>query len=146
VSAVDASSIRKTPGVCGGEACIRDTRIGVWMLVIDRKLGMSDAEVLASNPGLTQHDLDAAWDYYRANQVEIEQALWFNDTAANIPNGIRPPAWVVVSGRLLGLPDDAICKAFAPPLSATDLDSAWAEYRADPSQLGREVVMHRLAG
>jgi uncharacterized protein (DUF433 family) len=25
--------VQKTSGVCGGEACIRDTRIMVWLLV-----------------------------------------------------------------------------------------------------------------
>ncbi len=89
---VETPAIQKTPNVCGGEAYIRQTRIAVWMLVIDRKLGMTDAEVLDSLPALNQADLDAAWDYYRANPVEIEQAIWFNDTAANLPDGVRPPA------------------------------------------------------
>jgi uncharacterized protein (DUF433 family) len=146
VSVFEAPAIQKTPGVCRGDACIRETRIAVWMLVMDRKLGMTDAEVLASFSVLTQADLDATWDYYRANPVEIEQALWLNDTAANVPDRDRPPAWVIVSGRLLGLPDDAIRMAFDPPLSCGDLDAAWAEYRADPRQVGREVDTHRLAG
>src|SRR4051812_37306369 len=90
--------IDKTPNVCGGAACIRQSRIAVWLLVMDRKLGMTDAEVLASYPTLTPTDLDAAWRYYRENPVEIERAIWFNDTAANIPNGVNPPVWVIVSG------------------------------------------------
>jgi uncharacterized protein (DUF433 family) len=142
----DAPAIQKTPGVCGGDACIRQTRIAVWMLVVDCKLGMTDADVLVSFPALTQADLDAAWEYYRANPVEIEQAIWLNDTAANVPDGVQPPSWLLVSGRLLGLPDDAIRQAFDPPLSCAVLDAAWAEYRADPRQVGREVDTHRLAG
>ncbi len=146
MSTVEVPAIRKTPNVCGGQACIRQTRIAVWMLVMDRKLGMTDAQVLSSFPTLTQADLDTAWDYYRANPVEIEQAIWFNDTAANVPDGVRPPVWVIVSGRLLGLPDDEIREAFEPPLAQADLDAAWAEYRTDPRRVGRDEAAHRLAG
>jgi uncharacterized protein (DUF433 family) len=142
----ETPAIQKTPGVCGGEACIRQTRIAVWMLVLDRKMGMTDAEVLDALPTLTPADLDAAWEYYRANPVEIEQAIWFNDTAGNVPDGVRPPAWVIVSGYLLGIPDDQIREAFDPPLPAADLDAAWAEYRANPRQVGGDVATHRLAG
>jgi uncharacterized protein (DUF433 family) len=125
------TAIEKTPNVCGGAACIRQTRIAVWMLVVDRKLGMTDADVLNSFPSLTTTDLDAAWSYYRERPVEIEQAIWFNDTSANVPDGEPPPAWVIVSGRMLGLSDEAIREAFVPPLSTADLDRAWVAYRTD---------------
>ena len=36
-----SSWIQKTPDVIGGDACIRNTRIAVWMLVDARNLGMS---------------------------------------------------------------------------------------------------------
>ncbi len=146
MSSVKEPPIRKTPNVCGGKACIRQTRIAVWGLVVYRKLGMTDAELLNAYPTLTQADLDASWDYYRANPVEIEQAIWFNDTAANVPDGVRPPLWVIVSGWLLGLPENEIREAFEPPLTQADLDAAWAEYRTDPSQVGRDVIAHRPAG
>jgi len=143
---LSSTVIEKTPDVCGGRACVRDTRIAVWMLVIDRKLGMTDAVVLDAFPSLSQADLDAAWEYYRNNPVEIEQAIWFNDTAANVPEGVAPPAWIIVSGRLLGLPDDEIREAFEPPLTPADLDAAWATYRADPNRLSQDIAVHRLAG
>ena len=38
--------ITKTPGVCGGDACIRGHRIPVWGLVRYRQLEMSDAGIL----------------------------------------------------------------------------------------------------
>ena len=41
-----AERIRRTPGVCGGEACIRMTRISVWMLDAARWLGFLDEELL----------------------------------------------------------------------------------------------------
>src|SRR5438874_2468585 len=73
------SWIQKTPGVIGGDACIRNTRIAVWMLVEARRLGGSDQELLSEyDPPLTQDDLDAAWDYYEQHREEIDQALWEN--------------------------------------------------------------------
>lgn len=146
MATADPATIQKTAGVCGGAACVRNTRIAVWVLVVSRKLGLTDAAVLDSYPALAPDDLDAAWAYYRDNPVEIERAIWLNDTAANVPDGASPPAWVIVSGRMLGLSDDEIRASFEPPLSASDLDRAWAAYRIDPQQVGREAALHRLAG
>jgi uncharacterized protein (DUF433 family) len=146
MSAVETPAIQKTPNVCGGAACIRSTRIPVWLIVNARRLGGTDAGLLDDYPGLTQADLDACWDYYREHPIEIEQGIWFNDTAANVPDGTPPPAWVLVSGRLLGLTDDEIRESFEPPLPAAALAAAWAAYRADPARVGRDIAMHRLAG
>ncbi len=71
--------IEKTPGVCGGDACIMNTRIPVWSLVNDRSLGMSDAEILKAFPDLSAADLVNAWTYADAHTVEIEQAIREND-------------------------------------------------------------------
>jgi uncharacterized protein (DUF433 family) len=38
--------IQKTAGVIGGDACIRRTRIAVWMLVEAWRLGFTDDELL----------------------------------------------------------------------------------------------------
>src|SRR4051812_28121063 len=111
MSTVETPAIQKTPGVCGGEACIRTTRIPVWLLVLSRRRGRTDSGQLDDYPSLTALDLDACWDYYRDHPIEIEQAIWLNDTATNVPAGKPPPAWVLVSGRLLGLPDDQIREA-----------------------------------
>jgi uncharacterized protein (DUF433 family) len=146
MAAVETPAIQKTPGVCGGDACIRRTRIPVWLIVNARRLGETDAELLDDYPGLTQADLDACWDYYGEHPIEIEQGIWFNDTAANVPDGTPPPVWVLVSGRLLGLTDSEIRESFEPPLAAADLDMAWAAYRADPARVGRDIAMYRLAG
>jgi len=75
------SGIQKTPGVCGGEACIRNTRITVRGLVSYRNLGLSDERLLEVTPGLTSADLEAAWTYYRDNRNEIDQAILENDEA-----------------------------------------------------------------
>lgn len=37
-------TIQVTPGVCGGQPCIRNTRIPVWTLVAFRQQGTDDEE------------------------------------------------------------------------------------------------------
>ena len=64
-----------TPGVCDGEACVRDTRIPVWLLVRYRQLAADDATLLRQYPGLTADDLAAAWEYARAHAAEIDAAI-----------------------------------------------------------------------
>jgi uncharacterized protein (DUF433 family) len=67
------SWVQKTPGWCGGRACVRDTRITVWGLLNSRRLGLTDAEILENIVGLTPADLQAAWDYYREHPAEIDE-------------------------------------------------------------------------
>jgi type III restriction enzyme len=74
------SWVQKTPGVCGGRACIRNTRITVWGLVNSRRLGLSDEQILANIAGLTPADLRAAWDYHQQHQTEIDQDIHDNET------------------------------------------------------------------
>lgn len=76
-----ANWISKRPDHCGGEACIRDTRIPVWVLVNYRLLGGSDADVLRDYPSLTVADLEAAWRYAAANAQEIDLAIRENEKA-----------------------------------------------------------------
>ncbi len=71
----DKSWIQKTADVCGGDACIRNTRITVWGLVAYRRLGMSDDAILKAVQGLTQADLEAAWEYEAANADEIDRSI-----------------------------------------------------------------------
>jgi type III restriction enzyme len=77
--------ISKTPGVCGGDACIRKTRIPVWTMVGFRKSGSSDEELLEIYPGLTPADVQAAWEYYEHHRAEIETAIRENDEAMDDP-------------------------------------------------------------
>ena len=44
------SGIESTPGVCGGDPRIADTRIPVWTLEQYHRLGMTEAQFLASYP------------------------------------------------------------------------------------------------
>jgi len=71
--------IKQTPGVCGGNACIRNTRIPVWTLVSLRSQGAKDRELLEDYPSLHQTDLEAAWIYYQQHQDEIDRAIALQD-------------------------------------------------------------------
>jgi uncharacterized protein (DUF433 family) len=74
-----ASWISKKPDRCSGDACIRETRIPVWVLVGYRRLGMSDAKILEAYPTLTPADLEAAWAYAAANAEEIDRDIRENE-------------------------------------------------------------------
>ena len=76
---VSRSWISKKTDRCGGDACIRDTRIPVWVLVNYRRLGGSDADLLRDYPGLTPADLEAAWEYSKSNVEEIDRAIRENE-------------------------------------------------------------------
>ncbi len=73
------SWISKKPDRCGGDACIRDTRIPVWTLVNYRRLGASESKLLRMFPTLTAGDLDATWQYEADNEEEIDQAIRENE-------------------------------------------------------------------
>ena len=78
VSAI-TPGIQKTPGVIGGDACIRRTRIAVWMLVKAKRIGATEADLLQNYPSLTAEDLVNAWTYYRKHPDEIDTAIAEND-------------------------------------------------------------------
>jgi uncharacterized protein (DUF433 family) len=74
-----ATWISKKPDRCGGDACVRETRIPVWVLVGYRRLGSSDADILQAYPSLTAADLEAAWEYAVANPAEIDSDILENE-------------------------------------------------------------------
>ncbi len=74
--------ITKTPGVCGGEACIAGTRIAVWLLVEAQQLGISEAQLLQDYPQIAAADLVNAWAYAEAHREEIERAIRANNEVA----------------------------------------------------------------
>jgi uncharacterized protein (DUF433 family) len=141
---VEQPAVTRTPGVCGGDACIRGTRIMVWLLVLARRSGRSDAEQLNDYPTLSLADLDAAWDYYRRNPVEIERSIWQNTTAADHPPGKPVPPGDLIQARLLGLADEEIRSAYEPPIEQEELDEAWEAYRRDPRAVDRQIAESRL--
>jgi len=76
-----ASWITKTPDICEGDACIRNTRHTVWGLVEWQRMGLSDARILEHHPDLTPADLEAAWDYSAQHREEIDRAIRENAAA-----------------------------------------------------------------
>jgi len=73
--------IEHTPGVCGGSACIRRTRIPVWLLEQMRRLGVTEADLLQNYPSLQAEDLVNAWAYVRLHPEEIERDIEENESA-----------------------------------------------------------------
>jgi len=72
--------IRKTPGVCGGRACIRKTRMPVWLLFRMWNKKLTDQEILKSySDTLTHEDLDEAKSYIADNFKEILQDCLENE-------------------------------------------------------------------
>ena len=74
-----APGIFRTPGVCGGDACVGASRLAVWMLEESRRAGMSDQQLHEAYPALTQEELAAAWQYVSDHPEEIEQAIAENE-------------------------------------------------------------------
>lgn len=73
--ALSAKLVKKTPGVVGGRACIRNTRIAVWVLISLMKEGADDATLLSKYPGLSLIDLAAARLYYASYRAEIDETI-----------------------------------------------------------------------
>jgi uncharacterized protein (DUF433 family) len=71
--------IEKTPGVCGGDARIANTRIPIWSLVNYRALGANDVRILQDFPHLSAADLANSWAYADAHPEEIEAAIHRNE-------------------------------------------------------------------
>jgi uncharacterized protein (DUF433 family) len=78
----EQSWIQKTPDVCGGDACIRNTRIPVWSLVVARRLGIAEEDLpnYFVTP-LSPADVQVAWAYFELNPGEIDLAIRQNEEA-----------------------------------------------------------------
>lgn len=144
--AANTAFIDKTPGICGGAARIGNHRITVAQLVWYRKRGMNNEQLLAAFPTLTEQDVEACWDYYHHHVNEIEQEIWFNDTAGNVPAGTAPPSWVIVAGLRLGVPEAEIRDFFDPPLTVDRIVAAWDDYWRNPDQVEQDIAHYRRAG
>jgi uncharacterized protein (DUF433 family) len=65
--------ITKTPGVCGGRACITGHRIRVMDIVVWHEMrGYCADEIVDMFPGITVADVHAALAYYFDHREEIE--------------------------------------------------------------------------
>jgi uncharacterized protein (DUF433 family) len=74
-----APGIFRTPGVCGGDACLGAMRISVWQLEESRRAGASDEHILEMYPQLSREDLARAWRYVETHRAEIENAIRENE-------------------------------------------------------------------
>src|SRR5215218_10289606 len=87
--------ITKTPGICGGKACIAGHRIRVMDIVVWHEMrGQSAGEIVAMFPGITLADVHAALAYYFDNRQEIEDDFrrdeeWAERVKATIPSKLR---------------------------------------------------------
>ncbi|MBY0230201.1 MAG: DUF433 domain-containing protein [Gemmataceae bacterium] len=132
--------VTRTPGICGGVACIDGTRIMVWLLVASSRHGMDDTAIHDAWPTLPPGSVDAAFDYCSANPAEIEQDIWVNDVAANHPAQVEVPDWLIVQGKLLGVADERLREVFEPVLEQERIDAAWRAYRESPQRIHREII------
>ena len=73
--------IEKTPAVMGGDACIRQTRIPVWLLISLRRQGATEADLLEDYPSLTANDLANAWLYGEVYASEIDASVQRQEAA-----------------------------------------------------------------
>jgi len=75
--------IAKTPGVCGGKACIAGTRVRVMDIMIwHEHMGWSADEIVSQIPHITLSDVHAALAYYFDHREEIEEDIRRNDEIA----------------------------------------------------------------
>jgi uncharacterized protein (DUF433 family) len=80
---VSKEHITKTPGVCGGRACIAGHRIRVMDVVLHHETaGRTPAEIADMFPGITLADVYAALAYYHDNRAEIEHDFEVHRQAA----------------------------------------------------------------
>jgi uncharacterized protein (DUF433 family) len=76
---VTKETIVKTDGVCGGNACVAGTRIPVWILELERRLGMTERQLLQRHPSINADLLREALHYADANPEEIERQIASNE-------------------------------------------------------------------
>ena len=87
--------ITKTPGVCGGRACIAGHRIRVMDVVLWHEMrGRSPEEVAGLFPGLTLPEVQAALAYYADHREEIAADFrndeeWGRFAEANYPSLLK---------------------------------------------------------
>lgn len=86
--------ITKTPGVCGGRACIAGHRIRVMDIVVWYEMrGYRPEQIVDLFPGISLADVYAALAYYFDNREEIEAEFRKDDETdewlkANVPSKI----------------------------------------------------------
>ncbi len=76
MATVITERVSKTPGVCGGKACIAGHRIRVMDIVIRYEhMGMSADEIVADLPTISLSDVHSAMAYYYDHIEEIREEM-----------------------------------------------------------------------
>ena len=89
---VSKEHITKTPGVCGGRACIAGHSVRVSDVAgMFEGRGMSADEIVDQLPGLTLADVHAAMAYYHDHRDEIEAELRAESETAERYRHLFPP-------------------------------------------------------
>lgn len=80
---METTHITKTPGVCGGKACIKGHRIRVMDIVVWHEMHNNSAqEIVEMFPGITLADVYAALAYYYDNREEVDNDFARSDALA----------------------------------------------------------------
>ena len=80
---VSKEHLTKTPGVCGGRACIAGTRIRVMDVVsLHERGGLTPVAIAGEFDGITLADVHAALAYYYDYRDEIEHDFEVHRQAA----------------------------------------------------------------
>lgn len=79
VEVISIEWIVRQAGVCGGDACIQDSRIAVWVLEQWRRKGCEDNKILELYPALNSKKLKAAWHYVASRKDEIDKRIIENE-------------------------------------------------------------------
>lgn len=68
--------IARTPGVCGGSACISGHRVRVLDIVVwHEQNGWTPDEIVSQIPSITLGDVHAALAYYHDHREEIQEDI-----------------------------------------------------------------------
>lgn len=72
MTSISVEHISKTPGICGGKACIAGHRIRVMdIVVLHERWGFSPDQIADQYPGITLGDVYAALAYYHDHPADI---------------------------------------------------------------------------
>lgn len=73
------TTIRETPGVCGGYPRVGRTRISVRLIIeVYRKTGNDFTQTAEAFPQLTHEQIRAALDYYQAHPARVDEDITRN--------------------------------------------------------------------
>jgi uncharacterized protein (DUF433 family) len=104
MNSLSTEHIEKTPGKCGGQACIAGHRIRVADIVAwHEKRGYCPEEIVELFPGITIADVHAALAYYFDHSQEIEGDF---EKTNELAHALRTAIPSKITGNKLNKPRD----------------------------------------